>query len=221
MNKLLLLLPAFLSQLLVIKTVDCKTQYGPCENEDIQLASRFVGKNIFLVSDLVVGETLQANFKNNRVFVHRQLLHTLSLVIEKRKAALAIRKEKLTRGLFLISSDGMTLAFDNARSALPTVNLSEDYPTPVVGEKVSAEIASASKILGLVKKVENIFDGQLDKEGLSVTISLGKNVKVIFPKDGNPQVLVGALQLILEQAKMKNKIPEVIDLRYKNPVLRY
>lgn len=208
------------AQFLAIRAVRCKTQYGPCEEQDVALASRFVGENVFLVSHSDIEETVSQNFKNRKVFVHTFFPYTLSLVIEKRKASVAIGKENIPSGVFLISNDGMTLAFE-PDSALPQVIVSEDVPTPVVGQAVSGELIEAGNILALLSKVQRIVKTTFRNGTLTAEIISGQTITVLFPLDRDAQVIVGALQLILEQAKMKNKIPRVIDLRYKNPVLIY
>jgi hypothetical protein len=62
----------------------------------------------------------------------------------------------------------------------------------------------------------------------SLIIELDDSIRVIFPLEGDGQLLLGALRLVNSQLNsgakdstiMKSMVKE-IDLRFKNPVLRY
>lgn len=210
-----------LANFVLIKNINCKTQYGPCDEQDIKLASRFIGKNLFLVTSKDVGETLVGSFRNNKVFVNKFFPSTLSLVIEKRKGFMALSKPSVGSGVFLVASDGTALSYEES-SALTTIVLSEEIATPVVGEKVGQDLISAGKTLSLLRLGQNIETANFSKEGMIVKIKWDlSSISVVFPLSGDPSLLVGALQLILSQAKIDGKIPKVVDLRFKNPVLGY
>ncbi|MBI2590607.1 MAG: hypothetical protein HYW33_01870 [Candidatus Blackburnbacteria bacterium] len=210
-----------LANFVTVDNIVCKTQYGPCDQQDLELASRFIGKNLFLVTSAEVGEMLSGSFKNNKVFVSKYFPDTLSLVIEKRKGFVAVSKPDVGSGFFLVSSDGTALSYEES-SALPKLVLSEEVAMPVVGGKVDQDLINAGKTLSLLRLGQNVSTADFSKEGLAVSINWdSSSISVTFPANGDPELLTGALQLILSQAKMDGKIPKVIDLRYKNPVLRY
>ena len=62
----------------------------------------------------------------------------------------------------------------------------------------------------------------------SLVIELDSGTKVLFPLEGDKQILLGALRLIdskvttegEELSGVDGQVVETIDLRYKNPVLR-
>ena len=216
------LLKLFPTGWFAVKDIHCKSQYGPCDGQDINYAQGFMGQNIFFVSTKRVEEELEQNFKNERTYVIKVLPNTLDIVVEKRKTTFGLSRQSANaRGVFLVSKAGTILSFETD-SALPVLTLGQDYETPVVGKTIGETVKGAGRILDLVRHVQTIKKSKLDKTDLWVTISQGStNVDAIFNVENDPQVQVGALQLILEKAKMDNKIPGVIDLRFKNPVLKY
>ncbi|OGY09292.1 MAG: hypothetical protein A2782_00160 [Candidatus Blackburnbacteria bacterium RIFCSPHIGHO2_01_FULL_43_15b] len=210
-----------LANFISVKNIVCKTQYGPCGQQDVKLASRFVGRNLFLVTSAEVDEILAQNFRNNKVYVNKVFPQTLSLFVEKRKGFVAVGKPSLGNGVFLVDSEGIVLSHEE-NSALPVIVLSDDVANLVVGEKVSQDLLNAGKTLRLVSLAQKANKAKLSKDALIVDLMWDLNtINVIFPLEGDSKVVVGALQLILTQAKMDGKIPKAIDLQYKNPVLKY
>jgi|SRR3989344_1479029 len=203
-----------------VKNITCKTQYGPCEEEDYKKVQGIIGENLLLVSSSKVKAEVLQNFKNEEVVVHKIIPNTLSLIIEKRRAYAAVAKDNLG-GTFLISRDGKTLSFVES-SALPQLALGPEYPTPIVGENVPDPVIRAARIVSLTSKIRQIKKATLANSQLTVD---SEGTTIIFPEDGDPEVLVGALQLIVSRAKMESpavpKEPVSIDLRFKNPVLKY
>ncbi len=207
---------AFLVGLISISNITCKTQFGPCEEYDHKQLDTFKGKNIIVLKKDQVEEKLLQNFKNEDIIVNKVLPSALLVFIEKRRGYIGITKIGL-QGIFISSKDGTILSFEK-KTALPTLELAQDSQNPSVGLKIDDKTLYAGRILLLVSKIENIKKSNLEKD--KITIDL-ENTQVIFPHSGDPQVLSGSLQLILTQSKMNKKIPTSIDLRYKNPVLKY
>lgn len=206
----------FLTKILPVKNIICKTQYGPCENEDYKLVDRFYGESLMLVSETKIREEVLQNFKNESVVVHKIIPNTLSLIVEKRRAYAAVTKDGLG-GDFVISRNGSVLSFVQ-NSALPILNLGPEYKNPVVGENVTEEITRSLRIVYLTSKIREVGKATLSQSRLTID---SEGTTIVYPEDGDPEILVGALQLIVSRAKMESKMPVNIDLRFKNPVLKY
>lgn len=216
----LVALPFFLlkTQLFSVDRVVCKTQYGPCDKEDEERASLARGENLFLVSPQKIKNNLKNNFSNKEVSIQKIFPRTIEIVIEKRKAILGVTsKNLLDRGVFLLDKDGVVLELVR-ETHLPVIILDQD-PGLVVGEEVGKDVKKAVAIMTLVYTAEKASRAELGNDSLILFLQDGTNV--YFPLDKDPEILVGALQLIIARSKIEGRLPKSIDLRYSNPVLKY
>jgi len=74
-------------------------------------------------------------------------------------------------------------------------------------------------------KIQEIQSAQVI--GNLLTVELKDGIKVLFPQEGDRDFILGSLTLILSELKkddmeanIEDRQFEIIDLRYKNPVLR-
>lgn len=216
----LIAFPFFLlkSQLFSVDKVICKTQYGPCSREDEERASLIRGENLFLTSPQKIKNSLKNNFSNKEISVQKIFPKTIEIIIEKRKAVLgATPKNLLDRGVFLLDRDGVILELARETS-LPVIILDQD-PGLVVGGEVDKDVKKAVAIMTLVYTAEKAGSAELNRDSLILFLEDGTNV--YFPLDKDPDILVGALQLIIARSKIEGRLPRSIDLRYSNPVLKY
>lgn len=216
----LIALPFFLlrSQLFSIDRVVCKTQYGPCDKEDEERASLAQGENLFLTSPQKLKNSLKNNFSNKEISIQKIFPKTIEIIIEKRKAILGVTpKNLLDRGVFLLDKDGVVLELTRETS-LPVIILDQD-PGLVVGGEVGRDVKKAVAIMTLVYTAEKAKEAELGNDSLILFLQDGTNV--YLPLDKDPDILVGALQLIIARSKIEGRLPKSIDLRYSNPVLKY
>lgn len=206
------------SGLFAIKNISCKTQYGPCVGNNEETLKEFYGKNLFLLNSNKVRRKEESIFSNRRVFVQKVFPNTLSVVIEKRKPLAGVSVGIDKKGVFLVDSDGKVIGFSNI-SELPTVVIDQTNWKTAVGQEVADDTLKALQILNLLYKSQSMSSAHI--EGNTLVVDLTSGSRVYLPQDRDPQVLVGALQLILVRSKIDDKIPKTIDLRYSNPVLRY
>lgn len=216
----LIALPFFLlkSQLFSIDKVVCKTQYGPCGKEDEERASLARGENLFLTSPEKIKNSLKNNFSNKEISIQKIFPRTIEIIIEKRKAILGVTpKNLLDRGIFLLDKDGVVLELVR-ETPLPIIILDQDSDL-IVGEQVGKDVKKAAAIMTLVYTAEKANRAELGNDSLILFLQDERNV--YFPLDKDPDILVGALQLIIARSKIEGRLPKSIDLRYSNPVLRY
>jgi len=190
----LLFLPQFLTKVNVV----CKNQYGPC-SLDVQpaglVAAKKEIKNKLKNDPLVLDYSTQFKLPN-----------TLEVNLLIKKPAFAFQN-KATEKIYLVSENGQILS-EREDTSLPL--LIQD------GESVNLP---ALKLLNGVFTMYQVTSGEI-KDG-SLTVELPGAVTVLFPLDGDSEVLLGALRLIYTrvQGDEEKKYSE-IDLRFKNPVLR-
>lgn len=200
-----------------IKSIDCKSQFGPCDQKEEEKLNVFLDKNLFTVGKKDVNQALAGNFMNKAVNIQRVFPNRLVVNIKKRKALVAIKIKGWDEGMFLLDKEGVVVDFVKS-SGLPSVILNNGDGL-IVGKKSEPNLDQVVKILYTAYKAEGIKIAQLEDGKLSLITKEG--VEAIFPLDGDFQVLVGALQLILSRSRIDGKLPKTIDLRYSNPVLRY
>lgn len=201
-----------------LQGIICKTQYGPCLQNEEEKLEQWRGQNLLFLSSGKIKEEFSQDFRIKDVYVQRVFPGSLQVFLERRKPIIGLRVDLPEEGVFLVDADGVVLEFTR-ESGLPLIRLSEGGI--VVGQKVAEPVLQASQILYLIFKL------QLQSQGLSgtltgseFTVSLG-DVDALFTTKNEPRVLVGALQLILARSRIDGKQPKVIDLRYSNPVLKY
>lgn len=204
-------------KLFLVKNIECKNQYGPCTDKDSEKTNEAENQSIFFLNIRNLKEKLESDFTNQEVYIHKIFPDKLQVIIEKRKPYVGLGKDKLN-GIFLVSKDGTVLALEKD-VGLPTLILDSNYPNPVVGLKIGEKEIKAARLLYLTHKARGALQGILKKEDLETDLPDG--TKVFYTLDQDPEILVGALQLIFAQDKIQNELPKEIDLRYSKPVLRY
>lgn len=216
----LIILPFFLlkSQLFSVDKIVCKTQYGPCSKEDEEKVSFAKGENLFLVSSQKIKNSLKNNFPNKEISIQKIFPKTIEVIIEKRKAVVGVTpKELADRGVFLLDRDGVILELTR-ETALPVIILDKETGL-IVGGEVSKDVKKAVAVMTLVYTAEKASRAELNNDSLIVFLQDGTSV--YFSLDKDPEILVGALQLIMARSKIEGRLPKSIDLRYSNPILKY
>lgn len=197
-----------------IKLVECSTQYGICSEKINQELKKFVGKTIFsgireikfyLSKDVLIkGSTVRLIFPN-----------TIKVDLLIKKPSFCIGEGDLKK-FALVDNDGIVLAFSD-NCALPRIITKA--ATRIEGEKVSdSELFS----LKIIRGIYEMYQVQVGKMDADLVVELPKEVTVIFPIEGDSDVLLGALRLIytkIQNQALEKKYKE-IDLRFNAPVLR-
>lgn len=206
------------SQLFNFQSFSCKSQFGPCSRQEEEKIEAFLGQNIIFLNTSQVKGAFRQDFMIRDVFVQKVIPNKLSVFLEKRKPIVAVTvADSGQNGVFLVSREGVVLEFVE-NSALPQLQVKQGVHL-VVGEKVSEEIVSACKILYLTYRL-NPEGTRIRAEVSDKELLIGLQDSIVrYPLDKDPQVLVGALQLILVRSRIDGKLPKSIDLRYSNPVL--
>lgn len=205
-------------RMLVIKNIICINQYGFCQ-ETLNLKLENVkGKSLKEVK-----QEVSAIMKQD-LFIKEYVLRyeipdkvVINAIAKKAKFVLKnIDKDKLA----LVDQDGLVLGLGE-NSTLPRVFISIDYAA--VGEKVSKRELFALNLVSDLYYFYQVKEGNMFEDRLEIYLSDG--VKVIFPLEGDRNVMLGGLKVILSRLNLDGKDSRIkkvseIDLRFKNPVLK-
>lgn len=210
-----------LPKFIIIKKITCTSQFGPCNQnlvEEIEKVrnmniseSQKALKRIFAESIFVKEYLIQYSFPDG-----------LRVNILEKKPLYAL-KERDKDTFALVGREGYVFAFQE-KSNLPTLEISK--PAPSINEKVNDSTLFALEIMYDVYFSYKVSKGTLEKDRLIIKIEDGP--EIIFPLEGDRDVLLGSLTLILSRLNSENqdfRIEEAqgintIDLRFKNPVIR-
>lgn len=194
--------------------LECRTQYDVCppeitnkinSNNNKSLASAKGGIKKSLKNDPLISE-FSTQFKLPNILIVNVLIKKPSFVL-KNDANQAVA----------VGQDGRVLGPVN-NAILPTVMVFGNLKK--VGEEVEVDHLFALNLIQGVNEMYQVSVGKVEDNSLVVEVPSG--IKVIFPMDGDVQVLLGSLRLVygkIESGEERGKYRE-IDLRFKNPVLR-
>jgi hypothetical protein len=199
-----------LPRLLWVNKVDCQSQFGPCSPSLELLVQEAQGKSLHQAKNWLnqelKNESLVENFD-----LRFSLPDKISVVIVVRKATFAVAKKE-SLNYALVDKNGVV------------INFCEETPLPIlmvdqldkigVGSQLTRELVFAGGLIQSLFSSYNTRTGLILGDTFKVQI---KGVEVIFPLSGDKETLLGSLALIL--AKLDRPIT-LIDLRYKNPVVK-
>ena len=210
----------FLPRAIKVNTIDCESQYGPCNKFLMNGVDTVAGGRM-----IDVRSELNAMLSEN-IFVKQYSIaynypdeFKVLLVEEKPVYALKDKSNETS----LISREGYVLTTSNSTN-LPTLL----FPglRPQVGEKVKEGQHFALEIIYDIYPLYQIKRSEIDN--LSLHVFFEDELEIIFPLEGDKEVLLGSLNLILTRLRGGEEEPriegvddvEIIDLRFSNPVLR-
>jgi hypothetical protein len=201
-----------------ISEINCRSQYGECSIvvkerlESVKNCDYFSCKKQIdsLMTDAFIVDAYNYQLK-------LPLKIEVSIVEKKPKYSIKSIEENAA-----IQIDARGLVLDvRDTSVLPGFLTENKLAEP--GHKITDEEFFALQLVYGVSKIQEIERAYWQNNSLSVDLKDGKSI--LFPIDGDRDFLLGALALILNELKKESAETEVlgievIDLRYKNPVLR-
>lgn len=226
---LLIGLPSyFLPRKIVINSIKCDNQFGRCRETVLERIEEYQGKNLNQVRK-GIEEFLETEPLISDYSTHYKIPDELEINVILRKPHFGITFDT-SDTIALVDEEGYVLAFKDETS-LPTLDSNE--PPPQVGDRVSNEVLFSLSLLGDMYEYYQVKDAV--KEEDSLTFDMGDGKRAIFPTEGDGQILVASLSVILTRLNAEGaetRIENVeglktacqggctIDLRYKNPVVR-
>lgn len=211
----------FLPKKIVVKNIDCQSQYGPCSDFLLSEVKKAEGKNLTEAKSYL-GTLLKGESSVKDYSVRYRLPDSLTVHIIQREAEFGI-SFRGNSGVALVGQDGYVLAFQE-NPAVPVLTV--DEPPPNVGEKVKDSTLFALQLMKDMSELYQAKNAAIKDNSLVVEIKTGQTV--IFPLEGDKQILIASLGVILTRLNSENNETKiktgsgsaVIDLRFKNPVIR-
>lgn len=203
--------PFVIKRLIKIDKIECVNQFGSCTYE-FQLG------NYKYVKDQIE-KKLDEDVQINSYLIQYKIPSTVKLDINIKSPKNAIYVNS-TNKYYLISEDNLVLSVSDT-SSLPVIRI--DTGELEVGKNIDEKQKFALEILNNLSFLYSINEGRIEKSSIKYVSQDGVNI--IFPIEGEVDLLVGSLRLIFSRLNDEtegirmNEIRE-IDLRYKNPVLR-
>jgi hypothetical protein len=212
----------FIPKVLAINEVTCISQFGRC-NQNVAAKIKGAEKKKLGEATRQLKTQLSASVLVSDYSIQFKFPDRLEVRILEKKPRYALESSTLP-SVALIEKDGqVTTIVQNSNLYLPSVKI--DGQLPNVGEVVEEKILFALSIVYDLSSTHSVRTGEVKDERLKVEFS--QELTVIFPLEGEADVLVGSLTAILSRLNVDDegfRIDEtpisVIDLRFKNPVLR-
>lgn len=199
-----------LPRIIKIKKIECFSQFGKCDDNLDQRLDVLSGKNY---------NEVKAGIKN--IFSSDPTIKDYSwqyLIPDKvrlnvilKKAKFAIRNKE-SNEIILIDKEGKVLSKERETN-LPFLSFSGALPE--IGGKVDETQLFALDLLWRLYYLFQVREGELGEDRLEVEFP--DNIKAILPLAGDQEIIISSLKLVLSNGAVKGK---VIDLRYKNPIIR-
>ena len=199
-----------LPRIIKVRVVECYNQYGLCSNEFLTKVNPVLGESFDTAKKKISEE-----FKNTKLIENYSFRFKLpstlriDLILKKSKYALY---QKNTNEIVVLDNKGVVL------EKVQTINLPHVITVdnlPNIGEVVENKKTFALELLYGIYYLYQVKSGEIVNDSLEVRIPDAG--KIIFPLSGERDILLGSMKLILTRT---GKFKE-IDLRYKNPVVRY
>lgn len=213
---------------IIINNFTCESQFGPCDPKKEEQIRQNTGKNLAdakkSIGELLKSEPLVSDFET-----HYKVPDKLEVNILLRKPYFGITFNN-SEAIALVDTEGYVVAYKD-ETTLPILE-ANDAP-PQVGEKVSDRKLFALELLGDMYTYYQIKNGHEQEDSVKFAIEGGKDV--IFPLEGDRQLLIASLAVILTRLNADDSSTRIengeglkatclqgctIDLRFKNPVIR-
>ncbi len=205
-----------------IKNIECKNQSSNCSNLIYEKVNHYKGLDV-VSSKRLIERTLSGLGQVSKFSVQFMFPDKIYVNLTEKNAVFAINYIK-SKSFALIDNDHRVFLFSDSVSVPVLYIDSSDYFQgfkPNIDTRLPDEIIFGGEILLDMNKNIKInylktFDGGFEAQ-------IDSDIKVLFPSDGDRNYLIGALALILSRLnniEQKTRIETVIDLRFKNPVLR-
>ncbi len=217
--QMLVSLSVFFFRNIKINKISCISQYGKCNSLIFDGVTAFQGQ-----SYLEAKKNLNGYLKKNPFIIDHRINYLypdkIIVSISENKPKYALKYSDNTYAL--MSKAGLVLKYDSETS-LPVLVQTSEKSKYEVSSKVDETDLFALKIVFYLSSLYKINTSTIGPDGLMVDLS--EYPRLIFPIEGDTRVLLGSANFILSQIntinnKSDNKKFEVVDLRFKNPVLR-
>lgn len=210
----------YLPKYFPVAEISCNSLNSPCSEELQSKIKDLKGKNWQTVRTKVV--SLVDNDPEIKEYSIRfKLPNTMEVYLVENKALYAIHFPE-NNIFYLINNQG-TIIKITGENNLPYIDYSDKLPN--VGEKIDEKLIFALQTVSPIYYSYQVKSAIVANGNLNIILSSG--LTVIFPLEGDQKALLGSFKLIIDHLEM-NKLDNadnlgkisVVDLRFKNPVLK-
>jgi len=200
----------FLTPFLIKVQIECRSQDGECPvgtNDKLsgQAGSSSAGQISLFQAKKNISKTLKKDPMVTEFSTQFKLPNIILVNIISKKPIFAI-KDRTSGKYYLTSREGIILSTVDS-SSLPTVEQDGSIPN----------LFALNIVLG-VYQMYHVLYGVISNDTL--VVDMGTGFRVIFPLEGDEQVLLGSLRLIYSKIQTSNPNNyKQVDLRFANPVL--
>lgn len=199
--------------------VSCVSQIGDCDDQ-IQKDLRLDTNPTFFTAQKKLSSRLDKNIFVEKYTFQYVLPTKLTVYVIQKKPFFAVQNS-MTNQVFLLDFFGVVLSETDESTFFPVQTSDFSYG---FGEKVGERLLFALKITAALFKTYDLEGSVLKSELLEITLDSG--IKVIFPLEGDLDLLTGSFVLMYNQlnkdsieTKIDNNNIGTIDLRFRNPVI--
>lgn len=203
-------------KLFQVKEIICESEFGTCPSKVLETLNQLIGQPIYAITfDSVAKLDHQIKLKA----ITRKLPHTLIINITVPKAAVVIKTDQ-SKEYIVVSIDGEILGFSPNSNNLPVVEVNPSQ-FPTIGYSISdTSILSAIKL----GQTLSLFGFSRPHVVVSDDVFVIKNIsssQIVASPASDPENVATTLQQVLAKARMSEKFPIKIDLRFSHPVLTF
>ena len=208
-----------LPRIIKIKNIECYNQYGLCSNEFLTKVNPVLGESFYSAKKKITDEFKKTKLIENYSFrIKLPFTLRIDLILKKAKYAL---QNNIIHETVVLDDKGVILEKVETTN-LPYILTVDNFPN--LGEPVESKKTFALEIIYGIYYLYQVKSGEIVNDSLEVKIP--EAGKVIFPLVGEKDILLGSMKLILSRLNQEENSPKIgkvkeIDLRYKNPVIRF
>ena len=210
----------FFSRKVVIKDISCKSQYSYCGDYLDRKISE-IERCDYWTTKKKLKELLNSEGLVQKYNILYRPLNSILVNIVMRKGVAAV---KIGPMYYVFDKNGFIL------SEVKNTDLVYFFVDGVrygVGDTINDELLFYSKLVIGTNKMFPMEKAFVDENGY-LEIKLRNGPLVLFPKEGDRDILLGSLRLIINQLNKdsqnlrieKDMNTIILDLRYKNPVIK-
>jgi hypothetical protein len=204
----------FASPFFINVIAECESQFGDCPSDVNSGLKSLNSKNLF-DARRKANSYLKNSYLVSDYSIQYKLPNIMLINIIAKKPYFAI-KDSSSGKIILIDRRGIVLA-ESEDSGLPMIEVADSLKK--IGEEVDKNYLFALNLISGVNEMYQVRYGMIANDALTVDIPHG--LRVIFPLEGDSEVLLGGLRLIYAKVTAEYLgTYSQIDMRYKNPVLR-
>jgi len=210
----------FFLRKIVIKNISCKSQYSYCGDYLDKKLSK-VGEKDYWTTKRELKKLLDSEGIVQKYNILYRPLDGILINVVIRKGIAAIKTGSM---YYIFDRNGFIIS---ETKSTDLVYFFTDKVKYNVGDKIDDKLLFYSDLVVGANKMFSVEKASVDENG-NLEIKLRNGPLVLFPEEGDGDILLGSLRLIINQLNKdsqnlrieKDMNTTTLDLRYKNPIIK-